>query len=166
MIKVRASDEISADSVGRGVRIPAFRIPSQLHGMNRMLELLGYTPVDVNWQMTTTPPTLLRLPMRGRARVRRRGVQRGAAYGNTCLPRLTPRCAAVSSNMLTSSPLSGANVSPFAVVAYSLAEPRVAQAWRFDPASGEVRTDVSTEFGELDVDSAHDGAGQYVAPAR
>jgi Sulfotransferase family len=61
--KIRATSKITADSVGRGARIPVAMIPSlQLKVMNHLLEELGYTAVDDAWRKSPFPPAPLRPP--------------------------------------------------------------------------------------------------------
>jgi hypothetical protein len=58
--KIRATRGITADSVGRGVRIPAELIPPpQLKAVNLLLAELGYTQVDDAWRASPCPPVLL-----------------------------------------------------------------------------------------------------------
>lgn len=58
--KIRATSQISADSVGRGVRIPVELIPApQLKVINTLLAELGYTQVDDAWRTSPWPPVLL-----------------------------------------------------------------------------------------------------------
>jgi hypothetical protein len=61
--KIRATSKITADSVGRGARIPVMMIPLlQLKVMNHLLEELGYTAVDEAWRKSPFPPVPLRPP--------------------------------------------------------------------------------------------------------
>jgi hypothetical protein len=151
--KIRASDEISAESVGQGVRIPVPCIPApRLHAMNQVLKRLGYTQVDLNWQMSATPPTLLRLP----AADATAASEEESGDDPHPAERLFAEVDAALSSRAAAYPerrvADGPQRSPFAIVAYSMAEPRVAQAWRFDLDSGKVSTDVPTEFEALAVD--------------
>lgn len=58
--KIRATSKITADSVGRGIRIPAELIPAfQLEVINRLLAELGYAQVDSAWRTSACPPALL-----------------------------------------------------------------------------------------------------------
>lgn len=58
--KIRATSKITADSVGRGIRIPAELIPTfQLEVINQLLAELGYTQVDAAWRASARPPVLL-----------------------------------------------------------------------------------------------------------
>ena len=58
--KIRATSAITADSVGRGVRIPVDVIPPlQLQAVNLLLAELGYTQVDDAWRASPCPPVLL-----------------------------------------------------------------------------------------------------------
>ncbi|MFD0690816.1 sulfotransferase family protein [Actinomadura fibrosa] len=48
--KIWLTDRVSADSLGRGVRIPASFLPAPMRrDVNRLLEMLGYRPVDRAW---------------------------------------------------------------------------------------------------------------------
>ena len=58
--KVGATTAISADSVGRGIRVPVDLIhPAQLQGVNDILARLGYTQIDSIWRKAVQPPYLL-----------------------------------------------------------------------------------------------------------
>jgi protein-tyrosine sulfotransferase len=58
--KVTATRRISADSVGRGLRVPADLLPPPLlNGVNELLGRLGYPVVDENWRRSIRPPTIL-----------------------------------------------------------------------------------------------------------
>jgi hypothetical protein len=58
--KIRMMSSISADSVGRGVRIPVNMIPPpQLRVLNHVLDQLGYATLDQAWQTSACPPALL-----------------------------------------------------------------------------------------------------------
>jgi protein-tyrosine sulfotransferase len=154
--KIRASDEISTESVGRGVGIPHLRIPPpQLQVMNQALERLGYTKVDLDWQMSTTPPTLLRLPTEDATAAPESGEEEAWDEPHPAERLFTEVDAALSGSAAAyfeGRAADGPGRSSFAIVAYSLTEPRVAQAWRFDLDSGKVSTDVPTEFAALAVD--------------
>jgi hypothetical protein len=58
--KVTATNRISADSVGRGLRVPADLLPPPLlNGVNELLGRLGYPIVDENWRRSMWPPAIL-----------------------------------------------------------------------------------------------------------
>jgi hypothetical protein len=57
--KVTVTNRVVADSVGRGVRVPADLLPrGLLHLMNGLLDRLGYAVVDDDWRQSVPPPTL------------------------------------------------------------------------------------------------------------
>jgi Sulfotransferase family len=58
--KIMATSRISRDSVGRGTRIPASRLPpGQLQMINSLLARLGYAVVDDEWANCVLPPVVL-----------------------------------------------------------------------------------------------------------
>ena len=58
--KIMATSRITADSVGRGTRVPAGRMPpAQLQVVNGLLSRLGYALIDDNWANCARPPTVL-----------------------------------------------------------------------------------------------------------
>jgi hypothetical protein len=139
--KIRATDKITSDSVGRGIRIPAELIPAfQLEVINRLLAELGYAQVDSAWRASACPPALLaggsasrsqdavagacpasfgdevvRSVLENIGEVFRTSVAAGLALGlpSTGLPGRDGRCA-------------------FGLVAYHPDVHRLARAWRVD----------------------------------
>ena len=58
--KIMATSRITADSVGRGMRVPAGRMPpGQLQVVNALLGRLGYALIDDNWANCAGLPTVL-----------------------------------------------------------------------------------------------------------
>jgi hypothetical protein len=54
--KIRATAKITADSIGRGIRIPVELIPAlQLKAINLLLDELGYVQVDDAWRHSPWP---------------------------------------------------------------------------------------------------------------
>lgn len=75
--KVMNTNRVAADSVGRGVRVPADLVPPPLLGSaNDLLARLGYAVVDDNWRKNIQPPELR--PDRHRVTVMRAASQRSA----------------------------------------------------------------------------------------
>jgi hypothetical protein len=57
--KVMNTNRVAADSVGRGVRVPAELVPPALLGpANDLLARLGYAVIDDNWRKNIQPPDL------------------------------------------------------------------------------------------------------------
>jgi hypothetical protein len=68
--KIWLTDRVSADSLGRGIRIPVSFLPAQMRkDVNRLLEMLDYRPVDRAWNEAVgrTDPRAERAPSRPRA---------------------------------------------------------------------------------------------------
>jgi hypothetical protein len=58
--KMAAMNHVTADSVGRGIRIPVdFLPPVLLSTINSLLGRLNYTVIDDSWRMSIQPPMLL-----------------------------------------------------------------------------------------------------------
>jgi hypothetical protein len=173
--KIITSARITARSVGRGMRVPAASLPPGMRdAMNSLLGRLGYTQVSQEWQMSTVPPPLLppapaadspaaASPASG-GDPARCGPPGGATDLSADEPGLDSfrkvdddlkrRFARYAGDL----PDSGTDWKTMALVAYSLALPRTAAAWRVDRIAGTIDSDVDdVDFESLDVDWAFTG---------
>lgn len=161
--KIAGSEEITDGSVGRGIRVPPGMLsPGQLAAMNRVLTSLGYTPVDRRWQLSAYPPALLAVaeadgsvPLPDPPPGEDGGEPEDDFAGHPDGPGFSALDQEITSRAQRSvdSAVSGGGRSgTCAIVAYSVAPPRAALAWRVDWDLGKVVSGAPVEFGELDVD--------------
>jgi Sulfotransferase family len=152
--KIGATGKITADSVGRGVRVPVGLIPPpQLSLLNHLLTELDYTPVDDAWQRSACPPALLRGDAADRAAARLNGHARslGDQVARTLLEKIgavvQERATAGLPRALSSAvPAMADESGTFKLVAYHADEHRTARCWRVDPAEGTITpVDVDAE---------------------
>jgi Sulfotransferase family len=172
--KLRATSNISADSVGRGIRIPPEMMPpGQLDMMNKLLVTLGYTPVDEKWLASPTPLPLLPGNDDG---------PEGEETGADTTERMNLLDKLIRSRFQPS-----AGHRRFAIVAYSRRKAsHASRAWAIDPAataeipaapgsdcasidadwllSGELNTWLAVMSGELNAATAiHTGSLRHVS---
>jgi hypothetical protein len=161
--KIISSGEITDGSVGRGIRIPPENLSrGLLAAMNRALTSLGYTPVDRRWLLSAYPPALLALaeadgfvpppvppPDAGGGEPDNdfAGHPDGPAFA-VLDEEITGRAQRSAGGALHG----GGHSGTCAIVAYSVAPPRAALAWRVDWDLGKVVSGAPVEFEELDVD--------------
>jgi hypothetical protein len=145
--KIRATNKITADSVGRGARIPVLMIPSlQLKVMNHLLEELGYTAVDESWRKNPFPPVPLRPPDAGPPRAEGAPVLPSGDTGDRLLRSVLERIGRVFCARVTAAfALAAAGVArpdhgrgAFALVAYHTDEHKLARSWRIDLETSNV----------------------------
>ena len=155
--KIRAMSGITADSVGRGVRIPAGMIPAgQLHALNHLLDNLGYTIVDGAWKTSACPPALLSgepgLSAGNGAAERARDGQAVPPVLDTIGQLLALRAKAGMRQARSSPHYRPARSKAFGLVAYCPNEPGAARSWRVD-LERELLTPLDGgDTGRLDVD--------------
>lgn len=146
--KIRATRKVSTETVGSGLRLPVTMIPRpQLVVMNDVLGRLGYTQVTKEWQSSLFPPTLL-------TKVAAAGEPEHAATSSTAdslsefvewhpdedaFTWLDQELAARVKGKQSK------HAETFAVVAYSMKEPRAARVWRLSPADGRVEDDIGED---------------------
>jgi hypothetical protein len=139
--KVRATRKITADSVGRGIRIPTELIlPAQLTIVNRMLAQLSYVPIDDAWRKSAYPPALLTSSPGGDDGPGYAYTE-AVSFGDEVIRAVLDRIGDVIQDRihlgftLVSSPAAFAepdSSQSFGLVAYHPAERRTARAWRVD----------------------------------
>jgi hypothetical protein len=164
--KITTARKITARSVGRGMRVPVNHVPPGTRdAMNALLGRLGYTEVNQAWQMSTVPPPLL-LPApssQSPAPADPADDSEPAGCGSSDVTAEAPgdesfrvideeikgRFARFAAEL----PDSLSEWKSMAVVAYSLAPPRTAVAWRIDRIAGVIDSDLDdVDFESLDVD--------------
>jgi hypothetical protein len=160
--KIRVLNEITSESVGRGIRVPAGLLPAaQLLAMNQVLETLSYAQVDRAWRLSACPPSLLTCApadpsaqcegIGGHADVADDPATDARANSFARLSKLITH--RVSENLRSSNgDAQSAPFRTFAIVAYSVAEPRVAMSWRIDLQLGTVQESSDIELEALGAD--------------
>lgn len=145
--KIRATRKITADSVGRGIRIPVGMIPvPQLQVMNHLLGELGYAPVDEAWRKSACPPQLLPGADVGGQRPRAESAAPGSfadGFARSVLANIgevfRARVHAGFPRMAPRRPEDRQSRShAFVLVAYHFDEDRMALSWRVDLRKQEI----------------------------
>jgi protein-tyrosine sulfotransferase len=179
--KIMTARRITARSVGRGMRVPPDSLPPRMRdAMNSLLGRLGYTEVNQAWQMSTVPPPLL-APAPAAGSPAGAGEPAAASLGGSGDPaRCEPPGGAAGppadepapdsfrkldddlkgrfARHAGDLPDSATEWKTMALVAYSLAPPRTAAAWRVDRIAGTIDSDVDdVDLESLDVDWAFTG---------
>jgi hypothetical protein len=161
--KIVGSEEITDGSVGRGIRVPPESLsPGQVAALNRALTSLGYTPVDRRWQLSAYPPALLALaeadgsvPLSAPPPDEGGGEPEDDFAGHPDGPAfsvLDEEITGRAQRSVDSALPGGDHSGTCAIVAYSVAPPRAALAWRVDWDLGKVVSGAPVELEELDVD--------------
>lgn len=151
--KIRATRKVSTETVGSGLRLPVTMIPRpQSAVMNDALSRLGYAQVTREWQAALFPPTLL-------TKVTAAGESQDA---------VAPPPADNLDDFVEQHPDEEAfawldqelaarvkgkqskHTETFAIVAYSMKEPRAARVWRLNLAHGHIEDDIDGEDTVLD----------------
>lgn len=143
--KVRATGRITADSVGRGVKIPVGMIqPAQLTVINHLLGELGYAPVDDAWRRSACPPE----PLPG-VEDGDRPATPGGEVARTVLRQVGKVVhARIRAGFLREPPVPGPDGSTFDLVAYHADGDRTARRWRVDLTARTVtETDARADAG-------------------
>ena len=147
--KVGATGKITADSVGRGIRIPVGLIPPlQLALLNQLLTEVHYTPVDDAWHRSACPPVLLRdEPRHANVPARSLGDEVALALLEKIGDVVRTRAAAgLPRALLPDDPCTPDEFGMFKLVAYHADEHRTARCWRVDPAEQSITpVDVDAE---------------------
>jgi hypothetical protein len=167
--KVRATRRITADSVGRGVRIPVDTIPPlQRKVMNHLLAELGYALVDHAWRTSPCPPTVLRPPDGDRdaaagpaddgfdARQVLTG-DGGSQLVSSFLESIgSVICARVNTAFMHGLPSDDrgepAGPGKLALVAYHSDEHRLARSWLIDPQDRTIAEVAGADLGAMNAD--------------
>jgi hypothetical protein len=136
--KIRATYKITADSVGRGIRIPVNMIPApQRQVMNHLLTQLEYTPLDEAWRRSPGPPALLK----GSASDPGESVQLSGSIGDRLVRSFLDNigsvfCTRVNASFQRSLPTIDMTETggghTFGLVAYNVDEHRLLRTWRVD----------------------------------
>jgi protein-tyrosine sulfotransferase len=148
--KIMATSRISADSVGRGMRIPVGRLPpGQLQLVNDLLGRLGYALVDDDWANCPRLPVVLP----GRAAPTAAddagpAAQLLASIDQTLRERIGPR---LNLPVMTGCEASLGELKRIGIVAYCGAAEE-ARYWELDLGEAELRADVYTGLDDLRVD--------------
>jgi hypothetical protein len=159
--KIRATRKVSTETVGNGLRLPISMIPMpQLAAMNNALSRLGYTQVTREWHLALFPPTLLtKVVASGEPEDADESATADVLDGHVerhpdeeAFTWLDKELAARVKDK------NGKHAETFAIVAYSMKEPRAALVWRLDLAHGRIEDDIegnaTLDFAGLDVDWA------------
>jgi hypothetical protein len=141
--KVTATRRITADSVGRGIRVPVGAIPPpQLMVVNHLLTELDYTPVDEAWLRSARPPALLP-DLVGPSEM-----SLGGLVAQTLLEKVGDVMhARAVTGMRRALPEAGSGT--FKLVAYHTDRQRSALCWLLDPAGQTIRAaevDTATDW--------------------
>ena len=164
--KIRASNQISDRSIGRGIRIPPVLVPpTQLVALNKILECLGYVQVDRDWQMSTFPPPLLIDSGEVDADQPASQLDEDAEDAENAeddmlaarFDGLDDAITARISRNLERLPAVFGKWRAVGIVAYSASSPRIGQAWRIDCGKRELESDLDVAFESLDVDWVYTG---------
>jgi hypothetical protein len=149
--KIMATSRITADSVGRGTRIPAGRMPpGQLQVVNGLLGRLGYALIDEDWANCARPPTVLpgrAEPAAADATASRSAAEMLARIDRTMRERVGPRLKLA----VTGDHQPSLGEGRIGIVAYCGAG-QPARYWELDLGEAELRADVYTGLDDLRVD--------------
>jgi hypothetical protein len=150
--KIMATSRITADSVGRGTRVPAGRIPpGQRQMVNDLLGRLGYALIDENWANCASVPTVL--PGRAETAAADATASQSAAellarIDHTMRERVGPR---LKLPVTVGHEASLGELKRVGIVAYC-GPGQQARCWELDLGQAELRSDVYAGLDDLRVD--------------
>lgn len=162
--KIRSFNSVSDTSVGRGIRVPANLISqTQVAALNQVLGRLGYTEVNRAWQLSACPPALLSRPLEAPSgsgpgddgEKEAAGQQADPLDTHPQLDRFEDFDSVITRRISRTLPNLPATLQIWdavGIVAYSLAAPRIAQAWRVDCPARKLMSDQEVDFDALNVD--------------